>query len=1125
MESSSIAINGTSAVVMAERSKKRDGENLKQPKEPESTKATRSLIGIRRRKSGRYSATITDRNKHKEVYLGTFDTIEEAAQAYQSKKLEFQKIVDANRQCGNEIDVQISNSTNDGAEQRIDGQELGIVEEDFRVYQSKKQREFSCLMGKESSDECNITTSCDSNVKRSVIGIKRRKSGRYSATIRDRAKHKEVYLGTFDTTEEASQAYFSKKSEFEKKYDPHKTTPHIIGVHKRKATGRYESQIRNPISKKRIWVGSFSTAEEAARAYQSKKLEFQKLVDAKGQCGNENDVQISNSENDGAERKIDCHETGIVEEDFRVYQSEEKREFSCLKSKESSDEYDITTSDSNVKKSLIGIKRRKSGRYAAEITDPIRHKRLWLGTFDTVEEASQAYLSKKFEFENEKLRQQGNKKNKPIKSFDQIWPESPVVETLDTASMGRRNARVDSQTSSDECNTTTHCDPKSKRSVIGIKRRNSGRYASEITDPIRHKRLWLGTFDTVEEASQAYLSKKSEFENEKLRQQGNKKNKPIKSFDQIWPESPVVETLDTASMRRRNARIDSQTSSDECNTTTRCDPKSKRSLIGIKRRKSGRYAAEITDPIRHKKVWLGTFDTVEEASQAYLSKKSEFENEKLRQQGNKKNKPIKSFDQIWPESPVVETLNTANMGRRSIRIDSQGKEPGSSKATSGLMTNVRGAESSDECNITTNGDPKDKISLIGIRRRKSGRYSAKITDPMKHKQVYLGTFDTIEEASQAYLSKKSEFEKVSQRGEKENKPKRNCDQIQHESSVMETLNTTSMGRRNARIDSQGKELRFSEKTSSDGCNTTTRCDPKSKRSLIGIKRRKSGRYAAEITDPIRHKCLWLGTFDTVEEASQAYLSKKSEFEKLSQGNKEDRSKKKCDQVQQPESSPVAAASLPVDTHIVGVHKRKATGRYTSQIKNPISKKRIWLGSFSTAEEASQAYQSKKLEFQKLVEAKQQQRANKKQTHSKHDGKSKKLVNVKQEHENDNCELKSAGGSEIKGPISNSSSGGTDQRINSHETGALEEAFHAYLSKKLDSQSSKEVEVQNNMPTDSSAGKKQDGQEDDKDILMGQWIQLPGDREVMFSLKLGLPIIDNYGSLLGEFSSMDDLSIS
>ncbi|WMV43955.1 hypothetical protein MTR67_037340 [Solanum verrucosum] len=63
-----------------------------------------------------------------------------------------------------------------------------------------------------------------------------------------------------------------------------------------------------------------------------------------------------------------------------------------------------------------------------------------------------------------------------------------------------------------------------------------------------------------------------------------------------------------------------------------------------------------------------------------------------------------------------------------------------------------------------------------------------------------------------------------------------------------------------------------------------------------------------------------------------------------------------------------------------------------------------------------------------------------------------------------------------------------------------------------------------MPIDSSAGEKQ-GQEDDEDSWKGEWVQLPGDdRAVMFSLKLGLPIIDNYGSLLGEFSTLDDLSI-
>ncbi|KAK4365431.1 hypothetical protein RND71_016789 [Anisodus tanguticus] len=152
------------------------------------------------------------------------------------------------------------------------------------------------------------------------------------------------------------------------------------------------------------------------------------------------------------------------------------------------------------------------------------------------------------------------------------------------------------------------------------------------------------------------------------------------------------------------------------------------------------------------------------------------------------------------------------------------------------------------------------------------------------------------------------------------------------------------------------------------------------------------------------------------------------------------------------------------THIFGVHQRKDSGKYTTEIRNPISKKRIWLGTFATAEEASRAYQSKKLEFQKLVNAKQ-------------DGNSEKLVNVKQGHEN----------------------------------------------------SSKKVELQNDMPTDSSAGEKQEGknqegQEDDEDLWMGEWVQLPGNRAVKFSLKLGLPIIDNYGSLSGEFSTLDDLSI-
>ncbi|KAL3336755.1 hypothetical protein AABB24_029429, partial [Solanum stoloniferum] len=49
-----------------------------------------------------------------------------------------------------------------------------------------------------------------------------------------------------------------------------------------------------------------------------------------------------------------------------------------------------------------------------------------------------------------------------------------------------------------------------------------------------------------------------------------------------------------------------------------------------------------------------------------------------------------------------------------------------------------------------------------------------------------------------------------------------------------------------------------------------------------------------------------------------------------------------------------------------VRKRKS-GKFATEIRDPFSKKRIWLGTFNTPEEASKVYQSKKLEFQEKLE--------------------------------------------------------------------------------------------------------------------------------------------------------------
>ncbi|KAF7088847.1 hypothetical protein CFC21_091917 [Triticum aestivum] len=352
-------------------------------------------------------------------------------------------------------------------------------------------------------------------------------------------------------------------------------------------------------------------------------------------------------------------------------------------------------------------------------------------------------------------------------------------------------------------------------------------------------------------------------------------------------------------------------------------------VLGVYRLQRGMYRARIWDPSRRAMKNLGAFATAQEAARAYdaaavglhgAATALTYFRQHTAADGDG-DAPLLHVDTDAKADAGDAPLRHVSCVGGDVGADGDGDAPlrhfscvGEDVGAVESCPGHDAAESAKERKAPLR--PVARTVFRRVRRRPSGKCVAKIRCPKGGARRYLGGFSTAEEAARAYAASA-----VKLRG--------------------------AIGLKKARAAGEVGFKGQAGRKAAAAAKSRSRSSSSSLPVFRGVRQTGGGKkYSARIWDPARRAKLFLGAFDTAEEAAGAY---DAEAVRL-RGAK---AKTNLKQQSMARKKAAARTDTGTGTKFRGVH-RKPSGKYAAQIRHAGENSR-WLGLFGTAEDAARAY--------------------------------------------------------------------------------------------------------------------------------------------------------------------------